>query len=630
MSLFFSRFFRLVIILGIVFSLGFSSNQVFAENDTPISITTIDQNLNRPFSVNDNGIGVARSQEIKMNEQAIEQLAGKLFTNKNEKQKAKFQVFSDLEFEANFETIEDTLQSGFLMKGNLDNNPDSFITLVSTDGVISANLEYQGKQYHLKSNEQDGYYFEEIDQSQFPEELDALPLEADLSESFSDQSFDVPALDGGYVIDVMVVFTATARSKAGGTSQIQNLINLAVSETNTGYQRSGITSTMRLVHTTEINYDESILSSGSGWSTALSQLTNQDGIIDNVRDLRNTYGADLVVMIVDNTTYCGIGWLMNPSYTSDNVGYSVVSRNCATGYYSFAHETGHNMGAHHDRATAGGSTAMYSYSYGYQAPDSSFRTIMAYNCGGSSCPRINNWSNPNVLYNGKPTGVSSTAPNSADNRLTLNNTAPIVSNFRSAKVTPNAPTNLFVQQVKSNNISVTFTDNSTDEQGFKVERSLNGGSWSLFTTLPANTTSFVDAQSDLCSKNFSYRVYAYNQNGNSAFSNIATTGVFLCTEPAKITDLKVYTSTSSITLDWTPDSYNTQYKVEISSDLTKSMVFDAGLDVTQIPFTISGLEKGATYILTITGTNDYGEISNGPIYATTSKYAIFLPLTTKN
>lgn len=627
MGLFIRRIVRLVIILGVMFSLGFSKNQAFAEDDAPISITTLDQKLNRPSSVNGKGIGVARSQEINMNERAIEQLAQKLFMNRNENQKAKFQVFSDLEFEANFESIEDTLHSGFLMTGNLNNDPESLITLVSTDGVISANLEYQGKQYHLKSNEQGGYFYEEIDQSQFPEELDALPLEADLSESFLNESFDVPAMDGGYVIDVMVVYSATARSRAGGTSQMQNLINLAVSETNTGYQRSGVTSTMRLVHTAEVNYDESILSTSTGWSTALSELTNQDGKIDQVRDLRNIYGADLVVMIVDNTTYCGIGWLMTPSYTSDNVGYSVVSRTCATGYYSFAHETGHNMGAHHDRASAGG-TAMYSYSYGYQAPDSSFRTIMAYNCV-SSCPRINNWSNPNVLYNGKPTGVSSTAPNSADNRLTLNNTAPIVSNFRVSKVTPNEPSNLYVQQVKSSNISVTFSDNSTDEQGFKVERSVSGGEWSLFTTLPANTTSFVDG-SEVCDKDYSYRVYAYNQNGNSGYSNVANTGVFVCSAPEKITDLKVYSTVNSVTLDWTANIENTTYEVIVVEEITKTMALDTGFEINQIPFTISGLAKDSTYEITIIATNDFGQTINDPITVKTAGFQIFLPLTTKN
>jgi hypothetical protein len=53
---------------------------------------------------------------------------------------------------------------------------------------------------------------------------------------------------------------------------------------------------------------------------------------------------------------------------------------------------------------------------------------MAYNCSGG-CQRINYWSNPDVNYNGQPTGVLYTTPNSADNRRTLNNTISTVANF---------------------------------------------------------------------------------------------------------------------------------------------------------------------------------------------------------
>lgn len=627
MGLFISKLARIFILIAVIFSLGIGSFNVSANEETPLPITIIDDNLNKPLATKGNGIGVARSQEVRMNAVAIEKIAHNLRRNNGESQNAKLQVFHDLEFEANFENVEDTIHSGFIMTGNLNNDPESLITMVSTDGIISANLEFHGKQYHLKSDENGNYKYEEIDQSQFPEELDAIPVSDDLNESFTDQTFDVPAGDSSYVIDVMVVYTSAARSRLGGTSQMQNLINLAVSETNTGYQRSGITSSMRLVHSAEINYDESKMSTTSGWSTALSQLTNPDGVIDNVRDLRNTYGADLVVMIVESSIYCGLGWLMTPSYQYDSVGFSVVSQACATGYYSFAHETGHNMGAHHDRNNADG-TAMYDYSYGYQSPDYSFRTIMAYNCS-SYCPRVNNWSNPEVLYNGKPTGVSSTAPNSADNRLTLNNTAPIVADFRSPKVTPTAPSNLVVQQIKSTEISIAFTDNSSDEQGFKVERSVNGDDWSLFTTLPANTTSFQDTN-EVCGNDFSYRVYAYNENGNSTYSNIATTGVFTCSAPPPISDLKISSSTSSITLDWTADSSDTQYQVQITEDLTKTLALDPGFDVTQIPFTINGLEKGNIYNITITAINEFDVTINGPYIVDLPDFAIFLPLTTKN
>ncbi len=535
MSLFISKIIRITILFSVIITLGFTDTFVKAFEDNEITITSIDNGLNKPMGIKSNEIGIARSEQVRMNSQGIDQIAYNLRVNQGTDQQARFQIFSDLNLKANFNVIEDTIHSGYLMAGTLDGDPNSLITLASTDGFVSANLEFQGKQYHLKSDEYGNYSFEEIDQSQFPEELEAIPDGADVSGTFTDENFDVPLYDSAYVIDVMVVYTSTARTRIGGTSQMQNLINLAVSETNVGYQRSGINSFMRLVHSVEVNYDESIMSSSNGWNTALSNLTNNDGVIDNIHNLRDSYGADLVVMIVESSTYCGLGWLMTPNYQYDSVGFSLVSRTCATGYYSFAHETGHNMGAHHDRSSAGGGTAMYSYSYGYQAPDSSFRTIMAYNCP-SSCTRINQWSNPDVYYNNQPTGIQSTAPNGADNRLTLNKTAPIVANFKSP----------------------------------------------------------------------------------------------IPTAPAPITNLKVFSSTNSITLDWTADITTTSYEVQISNELAKTVALDSSLDITQIPYTINGLERGVTYSITIISINDFGSTVNDPIRVTTPSHAIFLPLTTKN
>ena len=89
--------------------------------------------------------------------------------------------------------------------------------------------------------------------------------------------------------------------------------------------------------------------------------------------------------------------------------FSVVGQNCATSKFSFAHELGHNQGADHDAANAGGGgTPPFNYCFGLQVPTATpaYRTIMAYECAGTPCPRVNNWSNPGVTQNGKPTGTA--------------------------------------------------------------------------------------------------------------------------------------------------------------------------------------------------------------------------------
>ena len=72
--------------------------------------------------------------------------------------------------------------------------------------------------------------------------------------------------------------------------------------------------------------------------------------MDNVHVMRDTYGADAAVLIVNNSGSCGIAYVMQGVNTSfASYAFAVVSRTCATGYYSFGHELGHVMGSGHDR-----------------------------------------------------------------------------------------------------------------------------------------------------------------------------------------------------------------------------------------------------------------------------------------
>jgi hypothetical protein len=137
-------------------------------------------------------------------------------------------------------------------------------------------------------------------------------------------------------------------------------------------------------------------------------------------------------------------------------------------------------------------------------------------------------------------------------------------------------------------------------------------------------------QSPVCASQFFYRVYAYNQNGNSSYSNIASTGLIDCSPPAPLTDIRVLPSISSITLDWQTTNNDITYVVQIQDELSRMMALDQGLEISQLPYTISGLEKGHTYIITITATNDFGTLVNDPIIVDLPEFAIFLPLTSKN
>ncbi|MBT4522474.1 MAG: hypothetical protein HOC23_20960 [Halieaceae bacterium] len=323
--------------------------------------------------------------------------------------------------------------AGVTWIGHIEGISGSEVVLVTRGKHTSANITLPDALYRVRAY-RGAHLIRQIDRSQFEPEMHPLQVAPSELTGSSRVSGSLVAADDGSIIDVLVVYTAAAKTAEGGQAAIDNLIDLAISETNTGYANSGVTQRVNLVHSAEVAYDESAF----GWGTTLSRLqASSDGYMDNVHSLRDTYGADEVVLIVAASGACGIGYLMRTVSTSfASLAFSVVRYTCATGYYSFGHELGHNMGSMHDRANSSISGA-YPYSYGYQAPDNSFRTIMAYNCSGG-CTRRNFWSSPLNSYNGQPTGIVDGDAQSAYNVKSLNNTAYTVANFRQS-VTP-APT----------------------------------------------------------------------------------------------------------------------------------------------------------------------------------------------
>jgi len=80
--------------------------------------------------------------------------------------------------------------------------------------------------------------------------------------------------------------------------------------------------------------------------------------------------------------------------------------------------------------------------------------------------------------------------------------------------------------VDAASFTLTWTDNATTEQGFRIERSDDGVTFAEIATVgPVAGTggqgTYVDAglPDDTV---YSYRVRAYNESGNSAYSNVAS------------------------------------------------------------------------------------------------------------
>ncbi len=86
------------------------------------------------------------------------------------------------------------------------------------------------------------------------------------------------------------------------------------------------------------------------------------------------------------------------------------------------------------------------------------------------------------------------------------------------RTAPNAPTGLAATSVVWNQMSLTWTDNATDETGYVVERSLDGGNWDQLADVAANTTGYSDNTANYLTSYY-YRVMAYHTQAVSNYSN---------------------------------------------------------------------------------------------------------------
>lgn len=98
--------------------------------------------------------------------------------------------------------------------------------------------------------------------------------------------------------------------------------------------------------------------------------------------------------------------------------------------------------------------------------------------------------------------------------IQINNSAPTNS-------APAAPTSLTGTPISRKQINLAWTDNATNEIGFKIERSRNGTSFPQIATVGANVTAYSSFRLKR-NTTYYYRVRAYNTAGDSAYSNTAS------------------------------------------------------------------------------------------------------------
>lgn len=91
---------------------------------------------------------------------------------------------------------------------------------------------------------------------------------------------------------------------------------------------------------------------------------------------------------------------------------------------------------------------------------------------------------------------------------------------------PNAPSGFSATAQDTGDINLAWTDNSDNEQSFRVQRARNGGALAIIANLAANTTSYADRYTNLeAGTAYRYRVIAVNADGTTPSNQASATAL---------------------------------------------------------------------------------------------------------
>lgn len=446
---------------------------------------------------------------------------------------------------------------GLSWEGHLEGDAFSEVVLVRHKGKVAGTVTMSsGEVYEIQpSGDSDMYEILEVDQSLLPEHSpdnrdDIDPAEHGIVTTEGNVAVRRRGLlglggrralshgsDPSTEVDLVLFYTAASRARYGEAG-VESKVLAAVASANAAYTASNVNFQLNVLYLGEI---PDFAESPNGMGTTLPNFAQSS----YVNAMRNKYGADAAALISEDTNYCGIAYVM--THTGFNYPFSVTYSGCLSGG-TFAHEVGHNMGNAHDEANSNVLGLYPEYSFGYKV-EGTFRTTMSYGCSVQYCPRINRFSNPDLSYNGLPTGVAYTGSGTgADNARSMNQAAGYISNWRRKNhdlAAPSAPSAVAASPASSTAAAISWSGGS-GEDAFAVQRSDDGGAtWDDVADVPYYTTAVTDTPPPAPSTTYAYRVRAYNYLGASPWSAAAQVTLVGTSTPAPVTASPTASPTAS-------------------------------------------------------------------------------------
>ncbi len=367
----------------------------------------------------------------------------------------KLDIFNDRIYKAVVNRIETDVNGTFTLSATLPAFMFATCEISTFDGKSFIVIDIPEKNELYKANynhDSHAYYLLELDKSEQirlegspsivpPNDTDVSKNkavepgqnESDKKKEALEKVENASSSENPETITLLIAYTSAAAEWASeNETNINTTISALMSKSQTALDNSNTSINLQLVHSFQVDYTE---------QDSAQDLDNlqgtDDGFMDTVHDLRDEYGADLVLILGEFSFTGGLAFLLTTTSGLPEWAFSLVRVQQASWTYTAVHEIGHNMGCdHHKEQNEFAGPGLFPYSAGWRLMGNdglTYTTVMTYEAGeywedSITGQEIGYFSDPDILFQGIPIGDIGDANNAG----TLRETKGVVAAYRSS------------------------------------------------------------------------------------------------------------------------------------------------------------------------------------------------------